>query len=172
MFERVEFIFKKIDVVFAWLTLISLSGMTLGIFTQVIFRYVLSAPLAWTEEISTFMFIWMTFLAGYIGARKGKHIGVDALKNRLPGIGARVLDFISNLICVVFFSIIVVSTISFWPKLMYQTSPALEVPMAYVYLIMIFGSFFIGLWYFVLAIQSLTQKKGKQEADGDIPCNC
>jgi C4-dicarboxylate transporter DctQ subunit len=163
MFERIESIFKKVDVIFAWLTVISLGGMTLAIFTQVIFRYVLNAPLAWTEEISIFMFIWMTFLAGYVGARRGKHIGVDAFRNMLPNIGSIFLEFISNVICVIFFFIIVVSTVMFWPKLMYQTSPALEIPMAYIYLIMIIGSFFIGLWYLVLAIKSITPKK-KSEA--------
>ena len=146
--------------------------MTLAIFLQVIFRYLLNAPLAWTEEIAVFMFIWMTFLAGYVGARRGKHIGVDALKNALPKAGGMILDFISNIICTIFFFIIVYSTILFWPKLMTQSSPALEMPMAYVYLIMIIGSFFMGLWYLILAITSLTKKKPDLPQQEGIKCNC
>ncbi len=173
MFERIESVLKKIDIVFESLTIITLGGMTLAIFLQVIFRYVLNAPLAWTEELSIYMFIWMTFFAGYIGARKGKHIGVDALKNALPGAGGRILEFITNMICTVFFSIIVYSTTLFWPKLMTQTSPALELPMAYVYLIMIIGSFFMGLWYFILALKVLVQNNSVSRPDGeDIKCSC
>lgn len=170
MFERIESLFKKIDVLFEWLTVLTLGGMTLAIFTQVIFRYVLSAPLAWTEELSIFMFIWMTFIAGYVAARKGKHIGVDALRERLPSFCRKGLECLSNLICTVFFSIIVFSTVSFWPKLMRQTSPALELPMAYVYLIMIVASFFMALWYAVLAVVSITGKKPARTAGSEGDC--
>lgn len=158
MFQRIESVLKRIDTVFVWLTVVTLGGMTLAIFLQVIFRYLLNAPLAWTEELSVFMFIWMTFIAGYLGARRGKHIGVDAIKNALPRVGMKILDFISNAICAIFFFIIVYSTTLFMPKLMNQTSPALELPMAYVYLIMIIGSFFMGFWYLLLAIKTITEK--------------
>ena len=107
MFQRIESVLKRIDTVFVWLTVVTLGGMTLAIFLQVIFRYLLNAPLAWTEELSVFMFIWMTFIAGYLGARRGKHIGVDAIKNALPRVGTKILDFISNTICAIFFFILV-----------------------------------------------------------------
>ncbi|MDC7240379.1 MAG: TRAP transporter small permease [Spirochaetales bacterium] len=158
MYQKIEAILKKIDLIFIGLTVISLGGMTLAIFLQVLFRYVFNSPLAWTEELSVFMFIWMTFLAGYVGARRGKHIGVSALKNALPELGSRILEFIANLISAVFFFIIVYSTTLFLPKLMTQTSPAMEIPMAFVYSIMIIGSFFMGLWYALLAVYSLSRK--------------
>jgi len=158
MFDKIESIMKKIDKVVEWLTFASLGGMTLLIFLQVIFRYVLSAPLAWTEELSIFMFIWMTFLAGYLGVRKGKHIGVDGVKNMFPRLGIRIFDFLANLISSIFFIIIVISTTEFMPKLMTQVSPALGLPMAYVYLIMILSSVLMGFWYAVLAVRSITKK--------------
>lgn len=159
MFDKIDVALKKVDTVIKWMTVISLGGMTLGIFIQVIFRYVLSSPLAWTEELSVFMFIWMTFLAGYIGARRNKHIGVEGIKNALPLVGFRVLDFIGNAVSAIFFLIIVFSTILFMPKLMTQTSPALGIPMAFVYLIMIIGSVMMGFWYAVLALKSFTKEK-------------
>ncbi|MDC7233311.1 MAG: TRAP transporter small permease [Spirochaetales bacterium] len=159
MYQKIEAILKKIDIIFIALTVISLGGMTLFIFLQVLFRYVFNSPLAWTEELSVFMFIWMTFLAGYIGARRGKHIGVGAIKNALPGIGSNILDLIANLISGLFFSIIVYSTTMFLPKLMTQTSPALELPMAFVYSIMIIGSFFMAFWYFLQAATAFSEKK-------------
>ncbi len=156
MFQKIDTILKKVDVVFTWLTVTTLGGMTLAIFLQVLFRYVFNSPLAWTEELSVFMFIWMTFLAGYVGARRGKHIGVDAIKSALPDMGSRILEFIANAVSAIFFFIIVYSTTLFLPKLMTQTSPALGLPMAYVYMIMIIGSLFMGIWYTALAIHSLT----------------
>lgn len=159
MFDKIEKVLTKVDIVMKWLTVVCLGGMTLAIFLQVIFRYVLNAPLAWTEELSVFMFIWMTFLAGYLGARRDKHIGVEGIKNALPLLGFRALDFIGNAVSAIFFTIIVISTISFLPKLMTQISPALGIPMAFVYLIMIIGSVLMGFWYAVLSVKSFTKQK-------------
>lgn len=164
MFQKIDSILKKVDVVFIWLTVISLGGMTLAIFLQVLFRYVFNSPLAWTEELSVFMFIWMTFLAGYVGVRRGKHIGVGAIKNALPRLGSKILDFIANAVSSIFFFIIVYSTSMFLPKLMTQTSPALGLPMAYVYMIMIIGSLFMGIWYGALAVHSFTNQNEVSES--------
>ncbi|MDY0290036.1 MAG: TRAP transporter small permease [Sphaerochaeta sp.] len=158
MFEKIDSFLNKVDKIIKWMTVISLGGMTIAIFLQVIFRYILNAPLAWTEELSIFMFIWMTFLAGYLGVRSNKHIGVEGIKNMLPEIGGNILGFIAHATSAIFFFIIVVSTAMFLPKLMMQTSPALGLPMAYVYSIMIISSFLMGFWYLVLAIASLVKK--------------
>lgn len=170
---RIEAVFKKIDSVFRWLTVLTLGGMTLLIFFQVIFRYALSMPLAWTEELSRFLFIWMTFIAGYLGVRKGSHIGVEALQNALPRIPGAILRFLANAISALFFGIIAYSTIVFWPKLMIQVSPTLGLPMSFVYLAMIFSSIFMALWYLILGVMALRRKKpNNKELEGDVPCNC
>ncbi|MDC7244361.1 MAG: TRAP transporter small permease [Sphaerochaetaceae bacterium] len=164
MFEKIESVFKKIDKVISWLIVLSLGGMTCAIFLQVIFRYVLNSPLAWTEEISVFMFIWMTFLAGYVGARRGKHIGVVGIRNKLPKVGEMIFEFIAHAISAIFFFIIVVSTTMFMPKLHTQTSPALGLPMAYVYLVMIIGSLLMAVWYSLLAVRCLMNTKTGKES--------
>lgn len=170
MIERVEFLLKKLDVIFEWMTAIILGGMTLSIFSQVIFRYIIKNPLPWSEELARFLFIWMTFIASYIGARKGSHIGVEALQKALPGIGGKIIKALANFITSAFFFIIVFSTFSFWPKLMVQISPALGLPMAFVYLAMIIGSTFTGLWYLIIAIKEVTVKP--KQAKEDVCCNC
>lgn len=78
---RVIHIVDKFMEVFSALIL---GGMTLFIFAQVLARYVFKSPLAWSEEGARFMFIWMTFIAGYVGARKGQHIGVELIQNLFP----------------------------------------------------------------------------------------
>lgn len=154
----VESIFKITDIVFRWMSVAILGGMTAAIFLQVIFRYVLRSPLSWSEELARFLFIWMTFIAGYVGARQGKHIGVETLQNALPYVAGNILKCLSNLICTAFFSVVVWFIASSWSKLVRQISPALGLPMAIVYLGMMLGSFFMGLWYLVLAVTVLKKK--------------
>ena len=158
MSERIEYVFKKIDFIFKWLSILTLGGMTVAIFIQVIARYVLKSSLAWSEELSRFLFIWMTFVAAYTGARQGKHIGVEALQNALPRVPAIALKFLANMLTSAFFFVVTYYTWLSWPKLMRQVSPAMGLPIAYVYLCMIISSFFIGFWFLFLAFQAAREK--------------
>ncbi|MDR3230565.1 MAG: TRAP transporter small permease [Synergistaceae bacterium] len=165
--EQIERILGKIDVLFKWLTVVLLGGMTLLIFIQVIFRYVLTQPLAWSEELARFLFIWVTFIAGYVGVRQNKHIGISALQDALPLMCGKILKSLSNLICTVFFIVVVYYTCISWPKLYMQKSPALNIPIAFVYLCMIIGSAFTAIWYCCLAVRVFRDDgaAGKIEVD-------
>jgi TRAP-type transport system small permease protein len=48
---------------------------SLGVF----FRYVLNAPLHWTEESDRYLFIWLTWVGASITMRYRAHIAVDIL---------------------------------------------------------------------------------------------
>jgi TRAP-type C4-dicarboxylate transport system permease small subunit len=138
--------------VFFWLSVLTLGGMTVLIFIQVIFRYLFNQPLAWTEELARFLFIWMTFVAGVVAARRGQHIGVELIVNMLPRAGKQVIGVFAHLVSTVFFGIISFYCISLWDKLSSQISPALSFPMSWVYLGIILGSVFMGLYYLYSAI--------------------
>lgn len=77
-------LFHFLDKTMETCSAIILAGMTLLIFIQVLARYIFKTPLAWSEEGARFLFIWMTFIAGYVGARKGQHIGVELIQNLFP----------------------------------------------------------------------------------------
>lgn len=139
--------FKKIDRVFVWLSALVLGGMTLAIFFQVLARYVFKTPLAWSEELSRFLFIWMTFIAGYLGARKGQHIGVELVQNMFPAPIKKFMQILSNLIAVAFLAMVAYYCVTLWGKLSSQLSPALQIPMNIVYLGMIIGCVFMALAY-------------------------
>ncbi len=51
---------------------------------QVIFRYVLTLPLAWTEEAARVLFVLTMFFGIAIAIREREHVVVDFLFNRLP----------------------------------------------------------------------------------------
>lgn len=157
--KYVESVLNRLDVVFEWLTALILGGMTLLIFLQVVFRYVLNSPLAWTEELARFLFIWMTFIAGYVGARRNKHIGVTALQKALPRPLGKMVASLCSAICVLFFAGVIFYTLKFWSKLTMQTSPALGIPISVVYTGMLVGCFFMAVWYLMLAIKVYTDKE-------------
>lgn len=48
-------------------------------------RYVLAAPIAWIEQVSNILFIWITFVGAAVLYRQKLHIGVDMLLEALRG---------------------------------------------------------------------------------------
>ncbi len=49
------------------------------VFFQVFNRFILKAPLAWTEELAMLLFQWVVFLGAAIGVKRMSHFGIDLL---------------------------------------------------------------------------------------------
>ncbi|MEA5085224.1 MAG: TRAP transporter small permease [Lachnospiraceae bacterium] len=153
--EKSKNIFDKVVKIFEWVSTFSLALMTLLITLQVVFRYVLSSPLAWTEELARYAFIWMTFVASVVAAVKGEHVAITMLQDKCRGWIKIIMLFISNAITAVFFVIVGYYSLSQWSKLSMQTSAALKIPMNYVYLGIIVGSICMAVWYFYCGIRAI-----------------
>lgn len=157
-----ENILKKLDRIFEFASLIILAVMVISITLQVIFR-TFNRPLAWSVELSQYLFIWLTFIAGYVGARRGQHIGVEYLHSRSPKLIGKILKFLSNFLPTVYFGIVFYYCVNLWPKLMMQRTAMLKIPMAIVYLGMMIGLFMMAIYYFYLAIKVIKDDEVIQE---------
>jgi len=58
-------------------------GIFLCIFAQVILRYVFNSPLTWSEELARYLFIWCAFLGWIIASRRGSHLAMTFVVERL-----------------------------------------------------------------------------------------
>jgi TRAP-type C4-dicarboxylate transport system permease small subunit len=94
-----------------WIANVLLCFMVLAIGIEVTSRYVLGHSYAQLEELATLALVWMTFLV--IGAvhRRGEHILVDFLPNRLGAKGGVTIAIISEILVVAFFSFVFWSSI-------------------------------------------------------------
>lgn len=63
---------------------VSLLGMTVITFANVLARKVFHASWAFTEEITTALFILSSLLGAAVAAKKGAHMGLSALTDLLP----------------------------------------------------------------------------------------
>ena len=76
-FERIyEFILKS-------LLLLVFLTMFLVTVTNVFMRYLLNSPIPWAGELARYSFVWVIFLGGAIAMRRGNHIGMEFLQNRV-----------------------------------------------------------------------------------------
>ena len=65
----------------AILCLIVLFGILM---LQIVGRFVLEAPVVWSEEIARYVFAWIVFIGASDAIRSRSHIAVDLLPNMLP----------------------------------------------------------------------------------------
>lgn len=74
------------------------STMVLVIFYQVIMRYLFKNSSAWSEELGKFLFVWLTWVGISIGARRGEHIKIEMLTDRLSHVPAQLLNILSEVV--------------------------------------------------------------------------
>jgi len=119
-----------------WSAIAAAMVMTVAIFLQVIFRYVLDDSLSSSEELARFMFIWSVAMGSAVALKGRAHIGVELLVERLPPGLAKPAKLLGSLVSLVFFAVLIWYGFDMTMETMDQESAALSLPMGYVYLSM------------------------------------
>jgi TRAP-type transport system small permease protein len=111
----------------------ALAIMAILVFGNVLLRYIFNTGITWSEEVSRYLFVWLTFI-GAIGALKdNQHLGVDMLVKKLSP-GARKIAFLISNVIVLY--VLWLALEGSWKITLLNTkalSPALGIPMSYVY---------------------------------------
>jgi TRAP-type C4-dicarboxylate transport system permease small subunit len=133
---------RYVDALLRALIMVLMAVMVIAVTWQVITRYVFSRPSSYTEELATFLLIWISLLGGAYALRVRAHLGIDVLVQRLQPARKRVAEYLVYL-AVITFAIVVL--IYGGARLMYvtlhlsQLSPAFQVPVGYVYSVIPFS---------------------------------
>ncbi len=139
--------------------------MSIVVFIQVIFRFILKASLPWSEELCRYLLVWVSFLGGAYGVKTGAHLGIEAVTLLMPKKVRKVVEVIVLLIGIVLCAIILklgVDIVSTQFRRM-QYSPAMRIPMAYAYMALPVGMAFFILRYVLKLIETIKSWK-KEEA--------
>lgn len=83
---------KSIDLAcrfFGLLMVTCLALMVVMVFGNVVLRYGFNSGITVSEELSRWLFVWLTFLGAIVAVRKHAHLGTDALVSRLPPAGKK-----------------------------------------------------------------------------------
>lgn len=117
----------------SWLMVAALALMVVLVFTNVVLRYAFNSGIAVSEELSRWLFVWMTFLGAVVAINDRAHLGTDALVARLPVRGKKAclaIGYVLMLfICWLIFSGAWDQTKINWDS----TSAAMETSMAWFY---------------------------------------
>jgi TRAP-type transport system small permease protein len=107
--------------------------MTVVVTVQIIFRIFFDA-LSYTEEMSRYLLVWSSLFAASVAYKQGSHIAVTFIVEQFKGKVNKLMTIIINLVCIVFFLIAINYSLQLINMQVFQTSPALLIPMRYIYL--------------------------------------
>lgn len=112
-----------------------LSVQIILIFMTAVMRYVFNRPLSWSDELTTYMLVLITFLGGYVASNTGSLAKVEIIAGRFSGTAGKVVQLTAHL-----FSAALVGWIAFYGTKLYfspiiqrQTSSALQMPVKYIW---------------------------------------
>jgi TRAP-type C4-dicarboxylate transport system permease small subunit len=111
-----------------------LALMVVLVFGNVVLRYGFNSGIAVSEEVSRYLFIWLTFVGAVIALHEHAHLGVDTLIDALPRKG--------KLFCVVVSDLLMLGAVAIlfrgsWKQTLINMdtrSPVSEVPLALIYI--------------------------------------
>ena len=107
--------------------------MSAVVFMQVIMRYFMSAPLAWSDEMSRYLMVWITFLGSALAFYEGSHPAITFAVEKLSPRHRNELAFAINLALLVCFTICGINGVRLAMKTHRFLSTSLKLPMSMVY---------------------------------------
>lgn len=116
---------------------ILLALFVLLLFAQVLARQLFGYSIAWSEELSTYMFVWFAYLGAVVAAKMSAHNRVTFHFRLLPGWLAKTLRTLADLLWVAFNLYFVWLSIEFLGRMnLFWKAQTLGIPMKYFYLIL------------------------------------
>ena len=80
------------------LMVIGLALMVVLVFTNVVMRYAFNSGITMSEELSRWLFVWVTFLGAIVAMHEGAHLGSDMLVSRLSVRGKKLCLLLGHLL--------------------------------------------------------------------------
>ncbi|MDF1569486.1 MAG: TRAP transporter small permease [Spirochaetaceae bacterium] len=125
------------------------AAMFVTVTYNVFMRFVMNRSVGWADELSRFIFIWMSYLGTVLAFRNDEHVGIGFLVDRVkkPAL-RRIIAVVQQLL------ILVVLVFLTWfgyqaSRTVMNVSPALSIPMSLIYFIVPICGFLmviLGLW--------------------------
>ncbi|CAM4112779.1 TRAP transporter small permease [Zobellia nedashkovskayae] len=129
---------KNIDKVLAYFLVTIMGIMVLNVLWQVFSRFLLGSPSSFTDELARYLMIWVGILGAAYVSGKNLHVAIDVLPKRFSEGTQKKLQLIVHWLVILFsLGALVIggSRLVYITHVLDQHSPALQVPLSLVYLV-------------------------------------
>jgi len=138
--------------------IVLVAAMATLVFLQVIFRYVLGQSLYWSEELSRYIFIWITMIGAALSLKSSSHFGLDLFFKKLPQQGKRWVGFLIRSLIGGIILIILIQGSFLVKKAVYQLSPAMQISMGLVYACLPLGGALMAVHFLANILKETVEK--------------
>lgn len=144
------------------LLIIMLAVMVVLVFSNVVLRYFFNSGIVFSEEVSRFIFMWLTLIGALVVMKDNGHLGMSSLIDRLGETGQRICRFLADSITLACCVLLAWGT---WEQVvigMDNAAPVTGIPLGLVFISLLISSVGMSL----MLLHSLwRQVTGRMPAD-------
>lgn len=130
---------------------------------QVYFRFALNDSLVWSEELVRYGLLWGVMIGAGVSADRGAHVALAPLKGRLSPGTARIVAWAVGLCIVIFCAVVAVMGVQYIQRLWFMSSPAMQLPMRYVFAALPVGAVLTAFFVIVHLIDGTHDGAGTEQ---------
>lgn len=142
---------KSVDFVLSRVCVIVMGLLVIDVLWQVASRYLFTFPSSFTDELAGYLLMWTSLLGAAYATGQGEHLAIDILKRKAPAKLERVLDYLIDVVILIFaLSVMVVggSWLVYTRFLWDVTSASIGLPLGAIYSIIPISGLFIIYYAF------------------------
>ena len=132
IYQGISKLSNAIDRAMVGMVFLIVAAMVIVTTLQVVFRVVFNA-LTWSEELSRYLLVWGTFFGATLAYKRGNHIAVTFIIDFFPTRLRVWFNVFTYLLSLAFFVVVAQQGLNMISMQVFQVSPALGMPMQYVY---------------------------------------
>jgi tripartite ATP-independent transporter DctM subunit len=121
----------RLDRLLAWATELPAAALVaveiLVLSAGVVSRYVFRNPLTWSDELASILFLWLAMLGAVIALRRGEHMRLTAVVNRLPRRWRSLVDGVAALVVMAFMLLVLLPSLHYVEEEWAILTPGLEI---------------------------------------------
>ncbi len=139
---------------------IALAVIMCVVFAQTFTRYVVFHSIPWSEELSRFLFVALIALGVNVGISDNMLVRIDILDGYLRGAAAAVVGVLRQLVGLLTNAAFAYSTLELIHIGRIQKSPAMQIPMSFMYVVLLAGFVFASIAVLLSIVKIIRTAKG------------
>lgn len=133
--KRARYISDKLEVGLNWAVIFFTAVMLIVVLLGIVSRAGFNAAFHWSEELGRYTMIYAGCLAIGLALKRGLHVGIAIMVNRLPRNIALFCDIIGRILITIFLVVMTIQGIYLCEVISMRTSPTMGFNMAWVFII-------------------------------------
>lgn len=127
---------EKVDKVLSKILIVIMTVMVINVLWQVFTRFIVGTPSSFTDELARYLMIWLGILGSAYVSGRNMHVAIDVLPQKATTKNQKKIKFVVYVLIILFalFAMVIGgSRLVYITYVLDQQSPALQIPLAFVY---------------------------------------